>query len=106
MRIDIDCRYVTITDDKLRKRFSNTHLGDDVMPIINVDCWEGFNEEQKKEWIKELTVVTNKLFNIPPDKILVILRDTPLANWGQAGIVATDPNFLEKSRITEMESEF
>lgn len=33
------------------------------MPIINIDCWEGFNEEQKKEWIKELTVVTNKLFN-------------------------------------------
>ncbi|MDF2725976.1 MAG: hypothetical protein K0Q59_5654, partial [Paenibacillus sp.] len=20
------------------------------MPIINVDCWEGFNAEQKKQW--------------------------------------------------------
>ncbi|WP_240420125.1 tautomerase family protein [Paenibacillus periandrae] len=75
------------------------------MPIINIDCWEGFNEEQKKEWIKELTVVTNKLFNIPPDKILVILRDTPLVNWGQAGAIAADPDFLENSRITELKLE-
>lgn len=71
------------------------------MPIINVDCWEGFNAEQKKQWVKELTDVTVNLFNLPPDKVLVILRDTPLANWGQAGTVAADPDFLPKSRITE-----
>lgn len=71
------------------------------MPIINVDCWEGFNEEQKEHWIKELTDVTVNLFNLPPDKVLVILREIPLSNWGQAGIVATDSDFLAKSRITE-----
>lgn len=70
------------------------------MPVIKVDCWEGFNEEQKKRWIEELTDATVKLFNIPRDKVLVILRDIPLANWGQGGVIATDPDFLEKSRVT------
>jgi 4-oxalocrotonate tautomerase family enzyme len=74
------------------------------MPIINVDCWEGFNEEQKQEWIKELTEVTVNLFNIPPDKVLVLLREVPLTNWGQAGTAASDQNFLGKSRITELPS--
>lgn len=74
------------------------------MPIINVDCWEGFSKEQKKQWVKELTNVTVKLFNLPPDKVLVILRDTPLANWGQAEMVASDPDFLQKSRITELKT--
>lgn len=71
------------------------------MPIINIDCWEGFNAEQKQKWVKELTDVTVNLFNLPPDKVLVILREVPLANWGQAGTVATDFDFLSKSRITE-----
>jgi 4-oxalocrotonate tautomerase family enzyme len=74
------------------------------MPIINVDCWEGFNEEQKQEWIKELTEATVNLFNIPPDKVLVLLRELPLSNWGQAGTVASDKDFLAKSRITELPS--
>lgn len=72
------------------------------MPIINVDCWEGFNAEQKKQWIKGLTDTTVNLFNIPPDKVLVVLRETSLDNWGQAGTVASDPDFLPKSRITEI----
>lgn len=37
----------------------------------------------------------------PPDKVVVIVREVPLANWGQAGIVATDSDFLVKSRMTE-----
>lgn len=72
------------------------------MPIINVDCWEGFSETQKRQWIKELSDVTINLFNLPPDKVLVILREVPLANWGQAGTVATDSDFFVKSRITEI----
>ena len=70
------------------------------MPIINVDCWEGFNAEQKKQWIQELTNATVNLFNLPQDKVLVVLRETPLDNWGQAGTVASDPDFLAKSRMT------
>lgn len=72
------------------------------MPVINVDCWEGFNEEQKKAWMKELTGATVKLFNIPADKVMVILRETPMANWAQAGVPATDPEFLNKSRSPEL----
>lgn len=72
------------------------------MPIINIDCWEGFNEEQKKAWVQELTGATVKMFNIPADKVMVVLRETKLANWGQAGVVATDPDFLEKSRSAQL----
>lgn len=75
------------------------------MPIINVDCWEGFSDEQKKQWIEELTSTTVNLFNIPPDKVLVILRETSLANWGQAGTVAAHPDFLNRSRITELNTQ-
>lgn len=71
------------------------------MPIINVDCWEGFNEAQKKQWIKELTDVTVNLFNIPPDKVLVVLRETSLTNWGQAGVAASDPEFSTKNQVIE-----
>jgi len=71
------------------------------MPIISVDVWEGFSDEQKKQWVKELTDVSVNLLNLPPDKILVVLRDTPLTNWAQAGTVATDPEFVTKSRISE-----
>ncbi|MBB4825582.1 4-oxalocrotonate tautomerase family enzyme [Sporosarcina luteola] len=74
------------------------------MPIIHVDCWEGFNAEQKTQWIKELTDVTVSLFNLPPDKVLVVLKEVPVTNWGQAGVVASDPDFLAKSRITEASS--
>lgn len=74
------------------------------MPIINVDCWEGFDAEQKKEWIKALTDATVNLFQIPPDKVLVILRETALTNWGQGGAIAADPDFLDKSRITGISS--
>jgi hypothetical protein len=35
---------------------------------------------------------------------IVILREVSLTNWGQAGIVASDPEFLAKSRITELPS--
>lgn len=68
------------------------------MPVIQVDHWEGFSEEQKKEWIVALTDTTNRLFRIPKDKITVILREVPLSNWGNGGVVATDPDFLAKSR--------
>ncbi|MFT4416943.1 tautomerase family protein [Fredinandcohnia humi] len=71
------------------------------MPVIKVELWEGFNEETKREWAKELTKVTVERLNVPLDKVTVILHENPLSNWSQAGTVATDPNFLEKSRRTE-----
>ncbi|MFC5701104.1 4-oxalocrotonate tautomerase family protein [Cohnella faecalis] len=74
------------------------------MPIIQVDCWEGFTEDQKKAWAQELTAVTVNRFSIPADKVLVILRESPLANWTQGGVVANDPDFLDKSRSATLQS--
>lgn len=71
------------------------------MPIINVDIYEECSNEQKKQLIEQLCQVTNKLFPIPPDKIVVLIREFPVTNWGQAGVVATDPNYYELSRRTK-----
>lgn len=68
------------------------------MPVIKVELWEGFDAETKKDWAQELTNVTIEKLNVPADKVTVILHENKLENWAQAGAVATDTNFLEKSR--------
>jgi 4-oxalocrotonate tautomerase len=75
------------------------------MPVINVNMWEGFDKKVKEKWMRELTNVTVNLLNMPPDKVTVILHDVPQTNWAQAGTVATDPDFLSKSRATEVTNE-
>ncbi|BBI34321.1 tautomerase family protein [Cohnella abietis] len=74
------------------------------MPVIQVDHWVGFSDEQKKQWITALTDTTHNLFQIPTDKITVILRETELGNWGNGGVVASDPDFLNKSRAAATET--
>jgi 4-oxalocrotonate tautomerase len=71
------------------------------MPMIRIACWEGFSDEQKKQWISKLTDVTVDHFNLPPDKVLVVLNDVPLVNGGQTGVTANHPDFLVRSRLTE-----
>ncbi|MFP7737488.1 tautomerase family protein [Priestia aryabhattai] len=70
------------------------------MPVMNINVWEGFSEETKQKWVKGLTDLTVDLLNMPPDKVTVILHDVPQYNWAQAGTIATDPEFLGKSRNT------
>lgn len=68
------------------------------MPIIKVDIRGYCASEHKKQLIEDLTKVTNELLSIPPDKIIVIIREIPLSNWGQAGVVGADPNYNVLSR--------
>ncbi len=68
------------------------------MAVITVDVWDMYTQVQKNEWTKRFTKITLEIFDIPADKILVLLRDMPPGNWGQAGYTGADSDFLNKSR--------
>ncbi|WP_159886655.1 tautomerase family protein [Paenibacillus puerhi] len=68
------------------------------MPFLALETWTGITEETKRQWIRGATEIGANLLNIPPDKILVLIREFPPGNWGQAGVSGADPDFAEKSR--------
>lgn len=68
------------------------------MPIINIDAWEGAGDEQTQELLTEVTETVHRVTNIPRDKILVLFHANPVKYWAQGGVLASDPDFLEKSR--------
>ncbi|MEK8129277.1 tautomerase family protein [Paenibacillus filicis] len=65
-----------------------------------METWTGVAVETKGRWIHEATEIGATLFNIPPDKILVLIREYPSVNFGQAGANGADPEFAAKSRST------
>ena len=55
------------------------------MPIINIDLWAGRSEEQKEKLIKNVTKTTCDTIGCPPESVIIVIRDIPKENWGQAG---------------------
>ncbi|MFH1668318.1 MAG: tautomerase family protein [Candidatus Woesearchaeota archaeon] len=53
------------------------------MPIVTVDTWP-LKPEQKPEVIKGMTEVFTKM-GIPAMAVTVLIKETPLENWGSAG---------------------
>lgn len=72
------------------------------MPIINVNVLGACRKEQKKEMIEKFITITNKTFAIPADKIAVIIHENQPENWGQAAVVASDPEYDKLSRRDEL----
>lgn len=68
------------------------------MPFISLETWTGVKDDVKQQWIHGATKIGAELLNIPPDKILVLIREFPPANWGQSGASGADPDFAHKSR--------
>lgn len=68
------------------------------MPILNVEIRDNCTQEQKDKLIRQLTHETHKLFSIPLDKIIVLIKEIPSSNWGQAGVTATNSNYATLSR--------
>ncbi|AXE76316.1 MULTISPECIES: tautomerase family protein [Streptomyces] len=68
------------------------------MPIINIAAWEGAGDEQTQELLTEVTETVHRVTSIPRDKILVLFHANPVKYWAQGGVLASDPDFLEKSR--------
>jgi hypothetical protein len=55
-----------------------------------------------RPWEEGMTV-TELVHHLAWTPDFLVLRETPLENWAQAGTVATDPDFQTKSRITQVQ---
>jgi len=60
------------------------------MPIINVNLLEGRSVEAKRKFAAELTKVTCECFDIPAERVRVILNDMKPENFAVAGVLAAD----------------
>jgi 4-oxalocrotonate tautomerase len=68
------------------------------MPFITVTTWPNQTDEKCQELIEEITNATHKVTGAPLDKIAVVIQEIPQNRWGEAGIMATNPDFPELSR--------
>ncbi|MGX7245799.1 tautomerase family protein [Enterococcus quebecensis] len=71
------------------------------MSIVEIYGWKGIDPEKKKKWIRTCTDVIAEQLNEPLDEITVFINEIPSENWGQAGAIGTDKDWLEKSRRKE-----
>lgn len=58
------------------------------MPIINIDLWAGRSTEVKDKLIQNVTKTVCDTVGCPPEAVIVVIRDIPKENWGQAGVQA------------------
>ncbi|RRR99521.1 tautomerase family protein [Glycomyces terrestris] len=68
------------------------------MPFITVTTWPNQTDEQCQKLIEALTATTHEVTGAPLDKITVVVHEIPQARWGEAGVMATNPDFPELSR--------
>ncbi|MBR9703801.1 4-oxalocrotonate tautomerase [Candidatus Pacearchaeota archaeon] len=53
------------------------------MPVVNIDMWP-VDEKLKKNIIEKITKSFVEL-EIPAEAVTVIIRETPMENWGTGG---------------------
>jgi 4-oxalocrotonate tautomerase family enzyme len=53
------------------------------MPIVTIETWP-LPPERKPELMKKITKVFTDS-GIPPQAVTILIRETPLENWGSAG---------------------
>jgi len=58
------------------------------MPIVNIDLWAGRTAEVKDKLIQNVTKTVCDTVGCPPEAVIVVIRDIPKENWGQAGVSA------------------
>ena len=70
-----------------------THLTQpEYFTLIGIDCFAGRSLETKRKLYQQIIESLGKL-GIPPDHILIHLRESPLENWGiRGGQAACDVN--------------
>ncbi|THV37737.1 tautomerase family protein [Glycomyces buryatensis] len=68
------------------------------MPFITVTTWPNQTDEQCRHLIEELTKTTHEVTGAPLDKITVVIQEIPQSRWGEAGVMATHPEFPTLSR--------
>ena len=59
------------------------------MPVIHVNVWEGFGQENAKTVIQNVTQVFVDL-DIPAQAVEVIVHEVPKSHWGIGGEPASE----------------
>lgn len=54
------------------------------MPVVIVEMWGGRTEEQKERLMKGITRTFEEI-GVKPERVTVIIHDTPKSNWGVGG---------------------
>lgn len=58
------------------------------MPIVQIELWEGRNDEQKAKLIDAVTDAFTVL-GIEKSHVFIVIHETPKANWGIGGAPAS-----------------
>ena len=55
-----------------------------IMPMVEVNVWEGFGEENSEQVIEKVTDIFEDM-GIPREAVEVIVREVPKSHWGIGG---------------------
>jgi len=55
------------------------------VPLIEISMLEGRDDETKAALIRAVTDTVCGVLDSPPERVRIIIRDVPHANWGVAG---------------------
>jgi 4-oxalocrotonate tautomerase len=61
------------------------------MPVVQIEMWEGRNDEQKESIIKGITKVFEGI-GVKSEWLTIIIHDIPKNNWGIQGKQASKVN--------------
>lgn len=55
------------------------------MPVITVDLFEGRTREQKAQYAKELTEMTQRVLGTSKEHVWIIFKDAKKSDWSMGG---------------------
>jgi 4-oxalocrotonate tautomerase len=59
--------------------------GGDALPVVIIEMWAGETDEQKAELIRGITQVLTDTINAKPERLHIIIHESPKNNWGLQG---------------------
>jgi 4-oxalocrotonate tautomerase len=60
------------------------------MPRVIVQAVEGRTTEQKRDLVKSITEAVVNSYGVEPKTVTIVIEDIPRANFGKAGVLASD----------------
>lgn len=72
------------------------------MPHLHILTWPINSDEKAKKLLEGITSVVHNTLGSPLDKISISIQEISPSRWSDAGVVGTDPDFANKSRLKEI----
>jgi 4-oxalocrotonate tautomerase len=60
------------------------------MPYVNVRLLKGVTREQKRELVREITSLLQRLLNKKPESTHIVIDEVDTENWGVGGVLSVD----------------